>query len=258
MRSICFAAFSTALLVVVLLTGCGGKRTFVAKSADEAFNYAMERYQKGDYREAVSGFQRVIFNFPGVELVEEAMYYLADSYFMDEDYLLAANEFKRVSSEYPEGSYALVSLYKLGLCYMRLSLSYQLDQKDTKRAIETFKTLENRFPNSAYADSARARRAELSEKLAKKEFENGYYYYKREYFDSAIIYFETLREEFPGSPWIAPALFYLSKSYEKLELHEDALGARRDILKLFPGSAEARKIEEEYPELREENRASTH
>ena len=243
--------------IISLLSGCGGKTAYVARSAGEAFTFAMESYQKGDYDEAVSGFQRVIFNFPGVELVEEAIYYLADSYFMDEDYLLAANEFKRVSSEFPDGPYALVSLYKLGLCYMRLSLSYQLDQKDTKRAIDSFETLVNRFPESAYADSARARNIELRDKLARKEFESGYYYYKREYFDSAIIYFETLRDEYPQSHWLAPALFYPSKAYEKLELHDDAMETMRDVLKLFPGSAEARKIEEDYPTLKEENRASS-
>jgi outer membrane protein assembly factor BamD len=246
-----------AVILFIFFTGCGGKKIFVAKSAEEAYEYAMERYQKEDYQEAASGFQRVVFNFPGDKLVEEAMYYLADSYFRDEDYLLAANEFKRVSSEFPDRQYAVISLYKWGLCHMRLSLSYRHDQKDTRRAIESFNTLIDRFPGNAYVDSARVRVSELHDKLARKDYESGYYYFKRKYYDSAIIYFEVLREDYPESKWTAPALYYLSKAYEKLDLHDDADETRRDLIERFPDSEESRKVVEEHPDLMDNDSVST-
>ena len=246
-----------ALFGAILLAGCAGKRVFVAKSADEAFAYAMESYEREDYQEAESGFQRVIFNFPAAEVVEEAMYYLADSYFKDEDYLLAANEFKRVFSEFPDGRFALVSLYRMGLCHMNLSPAYDLDQKDTRQAIDSFNMLIDRFPASAYADSARIRVSELRDKLAHKEFENGYYYFRRGYFDSAIIYFEAMKDDYEDSRWMAPALYYLSKAYEELDLDDDALEARRDLLRRFPESDEAKKVLQEFPSLAEERRTSS-
>jgi len=245
-----------AVALSLVWSGCGAKKPFAARSSEEAFDYAMARYQDDDYPEAISGFQRVIFDYPGDELVDQAMYYLGNSYFLDEDYLSAANEFKRVSSEFPDGPYAMPALYKMGLCYARLSPSHQLDQTDTHRSINAFDTLIKRFPESAYADSARIQMTQLQDKLARKEYESGYYYFKREYYDSAIIYFEILREEYPGSRWMPPTLYFLAEAYEKLELDDDAVEARKDLLRLFPDSAEARKVKEEFPALEEEGRAS--
>ncbi len=245
------------LFLVFLLSSCGGKKVFVARTAEEAFEYAMRSYEKEEYQEAVSGFQRVIFNFPGAEIVEEAMFFLADSYFRDEDYLLAANEFRRVASEFPDGEFALISQYKLGLCHLKLSPSYQLDQKDTRRAIDSFNILIDRFPNSVYADSARIRVSALRDKLARKEYENGYYYFRRKFYDSAIIYFETMRDAYFETRWMAPALYYLSKAYDKLDLDDDAREARKDLLKHFPDTREASKVLEEFPSLAEESQASS-
>jgi outer membrane protein assembly factor BamD len=243
------------LLLVVLLFSCGGKKIFVAKSAEEAFEYAMKSYEEEDYQDAVSGFQRVIFNFPGDELVEESMFFLADSYFKDEDYLLAANEFRRVSSEFPDGEFALISQYKLGLCHLKLSAPYQLDQKDTRRAIDSFNVLIDRFPASVYADSARTQVSALRDKLARKEYESGYYYYRRKFYDSAIIYFETMRDNYFETRWMAPALYCLSKAYDELDLPDDAREARMDLLEHFPDTREALKVLEEFPSLAEESQA---
>ncbi len=241
--------FILAFSLFLVPAGCGGKKVYVAGSAEEAFDVAMEDYRKGDYKEAASGFQRVIFNYPGVGLIDQAMFYMADSYYRDEEYLLAANEFKRVSSEFPDGPFAERALYKLGMCYLELSYPYELDQQDTKRAILSFGTLIDRFPRSAHADSAKERITELRDKLARKEFESGYYYYKRKYYDSAIICFETMTDEFQGSRWLAPTLYYLSKAYDKLKLGEDAAAARENLVEQFPESNEALKMIREYPYL---------
>jgi outer membrane protein assembly factor BamD len=248
--------YCVIIIVGISGLGCGGGKTFVAESADMAYDHAMESYQKGDYKEAGRWFQRVIFNYPGDELIDKAMFYLADSYFRDKDYLMAANEFKRVSSEFPDEPLAMQSLYKLGICYSRLSLDYELDQTDTRRAVDTFNSLIERFPRSEFSDSARVRISALQAKLAHKEYENGHFYYKRHYYDSAIIQFETLRQEYPDNPWLPPTLYYLSKAYEKLELNEDADKTRRELIESFPESDEAKKIMQEFPSLVSGERAS--
>jgi outer membrane protein assembly factor BamD len=244
------------LLVAAVAAGCAVKRIPIAETAEEAFAWAMERYRAGDWEDAVSGFQRVIFSFPGNSRVEQAMFHLADSYFRDGDYLLAANEFKRVAAEYPDDAYAPVALYRLGVCHARLSLDYRLDQKDTRRAIESFRTVISRFPTTAWADSARARIADLRDKLARKEFESGYYYFKHRYYDSAIIYFEILREEYGDTRWVSPALYHLYRAYRELDLPDDAAEAREELLRSYPDSAEARKLKAEHQGEGERSQAS--
>ena len=251
---------SRSLWLIFLVTfgsfGCGGEKTFVSESADDALDYAMGLYREQKYSDAIQWFQRTIFDYPGDERIDQAMFYLGDSYYEEGDYLMAASEFKRLTSEFPDGALAMKAYYRLGQCYGRLSPDYQLDQTDTRRAIQSFNTLIQRFPGGIYADSARMRVSELEDKLARKEFENGYFYYKRRYYDSAIIQFETVREDYSGSSWLAPTLYYLSKAYDKLDLDEDAGGVRMELIELFPDSEEARKVLEEYPSLVDGSQAS--
>ena len=238
-------------LLVVFVSGCSGNKVFIPGSAEEAFSYGMNKYHSGEYEDSIDAFQKVIFNYPGVELIDQAIFYLADSYYEEKDYLLAANEFERLNSEFPDGAFAVRALYKLGLCHDHLSLRYELDQKETRKAIDSFNRLVNRFPESVYADSARVRMAGLQDKLARKEFECGRFYFKRKYYDSAVIYLEGLREEYPDRPWAASSLYFLAKAYDELELHDDADEAREDLLRLYPGSEEARRLRDEYPALKD-------
>lgn len=242
---------------LVLSAGCGQKNLPESLSASDLYDRARQELDEGDTQKAIDYFQRLIYEFPGSEYVEASRLGLAEAYYEGGDYLLAANEYERFASEFPRSSQASRAMFLAARSHEKMSESFPLDQTDTRRAIELYDQVELRFPESEYADSSVVRSYFLRDRLARKAFENGYFYYKRKFYDSAIIYFETMIEEFERSSWLAPAYYYLAESYEVLNLPEDARRVRLKLLEEYPMTIEARDVKEKHPELFEVEKKSS-
>jgi outer membrane protein assembly factor BamD len=234
---------------LLFLFGCGQKNLPETMPAEDLHDLARKELEDGDTQKAIELFQRVTYEFPGSEYVEDARLGLAEAYFQGEDYLLAANEFERFSNEFSLSHEAARALYRAAYSHEKISESFPLDQTETVKAVDLYEQVDRRFPHSAYADSAVVRSYFLKDRLARKAFENGYFYYKRKFYDSAIIYFETMIEEFGQSSWLAPAYYYLARAYDVLKLPEEARLARLRLLEQFPLTTEAEQVRQEHPEL---------
>ncbi|MFQ6102810.1 MAG: outer membrane protein assembly factor BamD [Candidatus Glassbacteria bacterium] len=237
------------IALLLLIWGCGQKNLPEDLTAQELFNRGEMELEGGDQGKAVESFQRIIYEFPGSEYVEKARLKLADARFLSGDYLLAANEYERFSRDFPLNPKADEALFKAAYSHEKVSEAYSLDQTETQKAISLYEAINGKYPDSDYADSATVRCYFLKDRLAKKTFENGYFYYKRELYDSAIIYFETMIEEYESSSWLAAAYFYLAKSYDKLKLPDEARRVRLKLLEEYPMTIEAIEVMNEFPEL---------
>lgn len=235
--------------ILLILGGCGQKNVIENMTAEELYEKAQERFEDEDYFEAAELFQRIIFEYPGSEYVERVRFKLGDTHFAAGDYLLAANEYERFAREFPLNPRADEALYLAARSHERMTETYYHDQTETRSAISAYEQLVSKYPGSSYTDSALVKIHFLEDRLARKSFENGYFYFKKKLYDSAIIYFETMIDEFEESSWLAPALYYLAISYEKLNIPEEALEKRRRLVDEFPFTEEAMDVRERYPEL---------
>ncbi len=237
------------ILLLFLSVGCGQKNLPPDLPVDQLYERGLAELEDGDTQKAIDLFQRILYEYPGSEYIEKARYKLADAYYESGDYLLAANEYERFSREFPLNHLADDALYRAAFSHERMSDSYTLDQAETKKALTLYEKMNEQYQGSIHADSASIRAYLLRDRLARKAFENGYFYYKRKFYDSAIIYFETMTGEFETSSWLAPAFYYLAKSYEKLKLSEEAREARMKLLEKYPLTVEAMEVMVNHPEL---------
>src|SRR5690625_4335140 len=60
-----------------------------------AYNKALAKYQNENYSQAADAFETVISIGRGTTIGQGAQYYLAESYFNSERYLMAASEYQR-------------------------------------------------------------------------------------------------------------------------------------------------------------------
>jgi outer membrane protein assembly factor BamD len=241
---------------ILLLCGCGQKNLPESLPADELYERAVKELEESDTQKAIDLFQRIIYEFPGSEYIELSRLGLAEAYYEGEDYLLAANEYERFSNEFAMSRHADKALFLAAHAHEKVTENYPLDQTETRKAIELYERVDLRFPSSTYADSAAVRSYFLRDRLARKAFENGYFYYKRKFYDSAIIYFETMIEEFRQTSWLAPAYYYLAESYDMLNLPEDARRARMRLLEEYPLTLEAREVREKHHDLAPEEEST--
>jgi outer membrane protein assembly factor BamD len=204
---------------------------------EERLKVAKKLLEKGDYYDAKTQFTILALNYPGTPIADEAQYYLAESHFGLKEYILAAAEYEKLVRNYPQSEFVDDAEYKVALCYYKLSPHYALDQKYTRMAIEKFQQFLEDFPNSPLKSEAEKRLRELRNKLAKKEFKNAELYRKLQFYQSAIIYYDEVLNNYYDSPYAEEALFRKGESLLKLKKFSEAEKVFEIFLQKYPKSS---------------------
>ena len=227
-------------------------------SVEVAYQKAMSFYEEENYSEAANAFDTVTRVGRGTEYGQDAQYYLAESYFKNNQFLLAASEYDRFVSYYPQDERRQEMEYKAALCYYQQSPRYKLDQSDTRRAIERFQLFINRYPDSERVTDAASRIDELRAKLAHKAYNAAQFYVRNDMFKAATLYLDRVVDQYPESKWAERALVDQVKTYieyadnsvrqSQRERYSKAIESYETFLQLFPQSELRAEIENYHDE----------
>ncbi|MEA1996669.1 MAG: outer membrane protein assembly factor BamD [Gemmatimonadota bacterium] len=238
----CFHVLLPAMAGVLLMSlmiattpGCGPRKQY-SPTPEGEFEAAYDSYEREKYPTAIERFKQLIYKYPGSDLVEQARYYLADSYFLNGENLLAATEFERLNREFPQGKFADVSIFKAGISYQQMSKRAERDQTETVKSLELMQTLLAKYPNTKYADTARVHIRFLKDRMAKKELMAALFYFKHKVYDSSIIYLKSVLENFPESSSMPSALYHLYVASDKMGYPDDAKDAKNWLCKEYQDS----------------------
>lgn len=251
--------FSLLLILFIPLVFNACKNQEFIKPGDSllvAFEKAKSLYQDEKWGDAAKAFETVLSIGRGTEIAEEAQYLLAESYFNNGSYLIAASEYERFTLFHPESPLREESDYKIALSYLELSPRYKLDQAYTNRAIENFRVYLSRYPNTLRADSAGFHIDELRNKLAEKLHNAADFYMRIDRYNAAAIYFEQVIAQYPESRWAELALVEQMEAYilyadnsvpeRQAERYQKALDSYSTYLQLFPRGDQRSRAEELY------------
>lgn len=238
---------STRVLLPMLVAGMAacassGPQLYTL-GPDQLFERGMAAYEAGKWTEAIRAFERITMEYPTHPRIQEVRFRLADSYFGRKEYVTAASEFVRLATDYPSGSWADDARYKVCDAYYRLSPKPALDQEYTRAAIDHCQSLATYYPSSEFTPLAEEKVAELRDKLAVKALENAEFYFQRKAYDPAILYFEDLLREYPGTSVVPRALLRLVEIYVRIGYEEEAEAAKQRLLEEYPNTAEARQAQ---------------
>lgn len=126
---------------------------------------------------------------------------LADAtYYMGDDLSLIEARSKYIDfvmlySDHPRAPYAQ---FQAGMCSVKQIYSASRDQAQTRIAIDDFKEIDRRWPQSPYARAARQFIGKGEDGLAEHEFIIGNFYWKKRAYQAATERFTTLLEKFPS------------------------------------------------------------
>jgi outer membrane protein assembly factor BamD len=243
--------FPFSLCFLYLFLACGPAPPVSTPDAEDQYQLAMERFEDEKYEQAQLEYQKLIWNYPGSDLVDDAQYHLAECHRLLEDYPTAVVEYSRLVRSYSQSPFAPTAHYKLALCYYQQSLPSHLDQDFTHMAIHELNTFLEEHPGHEDAPEARKLLLEARTKLAKKEYENARLYYKMDAYDSAIIYIEELLEEYPDTKWAPDAHYLIGECYREQGNRDDALAAYRQVLELDASGKAARQAEKRIRQIEE-------
>lgn len=238
-----FATAGSCLALVLasfLLLGCSVALPPTDATPTQRYHWAVDRYENGKYADAIRGFRDLLFREPLHVTADSARYLLAESYLRTNQHLLAANEFRMLATSRPNSPVADDA--QLGMCraYWELSPSVARDQEYTRRTIEACTRLIEFFPRSDLGAAARAMIGEARQKLAEKQARVGSWYYGLKLYESSIIYFESLVQEYPETDVVPRVLYLLHDSYSQVGFRAEANATREQLLTRYPDSPEAR------------------
>jgi outer membrane protein assembly factor BamD len=215
-------------------------------SAAKLYSEAKSELQDGNYEHAAKLYESLQSRYPYGTYSQQAELEQIYAYYKQNETasaISAADRFIKAHPNHPGVDYAYylkgLANFHDDLGFMGIFTSNDLaerDAKPTRDAYDTFRELVTRFPNSRYAEDARARMVYLVNALARNEVFKAGYYYRRQAYLAAVDRAQIVVKSYPKSPEVEEALFIMYKSYESLGLTDLQNDTLRVINLDFPNS----------------------
>ncbi len=191
---------------------------------------AHQAFRQGDYGHAAELFKSFVFRYPTDPRVDEAQFYLAESYFRLRDYDQAIAEYSFLVENFPQSAFRERAELRMAEAYFRKAPPPELDQTDTETAIREFRRFLAHYPNSPLADTARRLLAQAKERLAEKMLIAIRTYRNLEAWRAERLYIRLLEREYPQSTARWWARYYLAEYYIQQDQPDSAYTVIHEII----------------------------
>ena len=225
-------------LALLATAGCARETPITQLTPEDLFSRGMAEFQEGDWDDAILYLDRFALVAGADPRVDDARWHVAQAHFNDGEYVTAAAEFARLASDLGTDERADDARFMTCRAYQELSPDSQLDQEYSLGAIDHCRALLEWFPQSEHAEQARQIIQRMTSVLAEKVYEGAEWYFRRHAYDSAIIYYEDVVEQFPATPWAPRALRRLIEIYspDRLDYPEELRETRERLDREYPGA----------------------
>ncbi len=227
-------SYLLAAMAAAILLSCSSAGDYNTMDVDELYKAGMERYHDEDWLEAQKVFDLIKLQHPSSQYADDAQYYMAETYYRQNKFILAAYNYNSVRRYYPMSEYSKMSLFKNGMCYVELSLPFDRDQDYTEKAISSFMEFKYAYPKDSLAAEADSIIKEMRNKLGHRAFFTADLYRKLYAPESALIYYDIVINEYADTDYYQQA--YVGKIEVLIELrrYDDALGIAQLYKVKFP------------------------
>jgi outer membrane protein assembly factor BamD len=224
-----------ALLLASSLTACGGgsqnnASIFTQNDEISTENYTPQQiFERGEFElernkpeDAAFARALVIHENAYSEWAKRALIMQAFAFHSGKEYPSSRAAAQRFIDFYPADDDAAYAQYLLALSYYDQIDEVGRDQGLTFQALQSLRTVIERYPNSEYAKSSILKFDLAFDHLAGKEMEIGRYYLRRGHFTASINRFRVVVEDFQTTTHTPEALHRLVESYLSLGLTDEA------------------------------------
>jgi len=154
-------------VALLLLGGCA--TTEKRPSAKEYYNRANDAFTRENFSAAVDYYHDLLDQYPLNPYAEEAQLKVAYSYYLEKKYVEAVAAFGDFERAYPTSSHLPFVQYYRGMCYLEQMRSIDRDQSVTEKALDFFRTVVDRYPESPFSPLAEEKIRVCRDALAARE-----------------------------------------------------------------------------------------
>lgn len=186
-----------------------GSRKVTFESFDQNYERAMRFYNNKQYLSAAGLFEELYPLSLGTPRADTILYLFASSYYLNEDYTMAAFHFRDYVRRYPNSERTEDAFYYCVRSIYETSPDYSLDQSNTDYAIEQIKAFIQAYPNDNHIAECNTMLDQLRLKLARKDLEVLKLYYNTDHFEACQIAAKNFFNDYSYSPLMPDAIYYL-------------------------------------------------
>jgi outer membrane protein assembly factor BamD len=167
---------------------------------------------------------------------------------------MAGSYFKSFIDQFPFGKHAEEANYMAALSDYNISARPELDQENTKNAIEGFNIFMNKFPNSTKIEDCKKRISDLEDKLVEKSYLNAKLYYDMKQYKAAVVALSNSLKEYASTKYREKMMFlklnslYLygvhSLAIKQKERYQATLDDYFSFMEEFPKSSYSRDVDD--------------
>jgi outer membrane protein assembly factor BamD len=196
------------ILTNFFILGCGISNPFNDEIPYKIrFDDGLVFFENEKYVKASQQFNIIVERASHTDLGDDALFFLAESYFLNKDYELALVQFENLVSRMGFSPYIEKSRWRICETLMLISPNYYHDQNSSIKAISQIQDFLDDFPNSKFSNDADELIKTLRSRLAQKNMETGKLYIKLKAYDSAIASYKIVVND-----------YYDTKFYEQANL----------------------------------------
>jgi len=243
----------TLLMLALIVTSCGEYEKLLKSTDNElkrekVFDY----YDDGKYIKSIELLSQILPRFRATDQAEQLNWINAQAHFRIRDYMMAGQYYQEFADTYPGSNNAEEAAYLAALCEYYQSPRAELDQTNTRKAIESFTIFMQRYPTSTRTDDCKARILDLQEKLVEKSYLSARLYYDLKEYRAATVSLANSLKEYPDTKYREELMFlkldalYLfaanSIPEKKLERYQTTLDEYYSFIEEFPKSRFSKEV----------------
>jgi len=248
------------LLAWLLLPGCS-EFNKALKSTDVQYKLDVARkyYEEEEYERALPLLEELIVLTRGSTLGEEVGYLHAKSFYNMKDYYLGGYYLTNFARTFPTSVHAEECAFLSAMCHYRNSPTFELDQSDTRRAIDELQLFLVRYPRTDLRDSCNGLIDQLRYKLEQKDLHSALQYERTKNYRAAHEALEQFLRKWPNSDHREEAMIALLKADHRLAVNSvadkkeerlrDAIRSYHNFVDAFGQSGRLSEAERMYDEL---------
>jgi|TARA_B100001093_G_C26859047_1_gene1028997 outer membrane protein assembly factor BamD len=211
------------IIALLIITGCGISNPFNDDvSYKERFDEGLRFFEEEKYVKSSQQFNIIVQRASHTDLGDDALFFLAESYFKNKDYDLALIEYEKLVSRMGFSPYIEKSRWRICESLTYLSPNYYHDQESSLKALSQIQEFIDDFPLSDFSKDASLLLNSLRARLAMKAMETGKLYVKLKAYDSAIVSYKNVINQYYDTVFFKDANLEIIKCYMLLGQQDNA------------------------------------
>ena len=227
------------ITILILLINCSSNKKdneTIISSDIETYKSGLSSLKDSNYIKAVEEFDKLYINHPFSSLAKKSEIMTAYSLYQNNEISKSISKLKTFNEMNPKDEFSDYAHYLLAMCYYIQISSQGRDPSLSLKALNSFKLITTKYPNSRYAKDSRLKIQLIKNSLAINELNIGKFYLKKNAPASSIKRFKTILQKYQNSSVIPETLYRLTEALLMMGLKKEAIKSNAILKYNFPNS----------------------